>query len=197
LTPERVVQCRIPRGRACAAVEALDALARLTTFVAGQTFARNPDNGTNRVTMRLTSPAFADGAMIPPRYTCDGEGVSPEIEWFDVPDDAVSLALTCVDPDAPRGTFTHWIVWNLDPTRDGLAAGETPPEAGLGRNDFGDIGYGGPCPPRGHGPHRYILTLYALTTALDLPDDSTIAQLRDALDGTTIDRSELIGLFER
>src|SRR2546426_810537 len=120
--------------------------------------------------MRLTSPAFADGHPIPAHYTCDGANVSPELRWSDVPEGTLSLALTCEDPDAPRGTFTHWVIWNLDPTTGGIRAGEVPAGARQGRNDFGSVRYGGPCPPPGHGPHRYYFTLYAVGRAIALPE---------------------------
>lgn len=147
--------------------------------------------------MELTSPAFADGQPIPPRYTCDGANLSPELEWSGVPPETVSLALTCVDPDAPTGTFTHWLVWNIDPTLDGLPAGEVPPTARQGRNDFGNVGYGGPCPPRGHGPHRYVFTLHAASTEIPLPQGATIVQLAAALADVTLARAVLVGLYER
>jgi Raf kinase inhibitor-like YbhB/YbcL family protein len=147
--------------------------------------------------MRLLSPAFADGEPIPARYTCDGEDVCPELQWFEVPQGTVSLALTCQDPDAPRGTFTHWLVWNLSPAKGGIGAGEVPSGARQGRNDFGTIGYGGPCPPPGHGIHHYHFTLYALSTQLPLPEGATIGELRLAIAGTTLSLAELVGTYER
>ena len=147
--------------------------------------------------MKLTSPAFGDGAPIPARYTCDGENVSPELRWSDVPDDTSSLALTCEDPDAPRGTFTHWVIWNLDPTEGGIRAGDVPKGARQGRNDFGHVGYGGPCPPPGHGVHRYFFTLYAVSTEIGLPEGATIVQVRDALRDVTLAAAQLLGTYER
>jgi hypothetical protein len=147
--------------------------------------------------MKLTSPAFADGQPIPARYACDGENVSPELRWSDVPDGTLSLALRCEDPDAPRGTFTHWVLWNLDPTEGGIPAGEVPTGARQGRNDFGQVGYGGPCPPRGHGTHHYHFTLYAVPKEIGLPEGATITQLRDALRGVTLADAELVGTHER
>jgi Raf kinase inhibitor-like YbhB/YbcL family protein len=147
--------------------------------------------------MRLTSAAFADGQRVPTRYTCDGDNVSPELEWFEVPEGTVTLALTCQDPDAPRGTFTHWVVWNLSPAKGGLDAGEVPTGARQGVNDFGNVGYDGPCPPRGHGTHHYHFTLHAVPMELGLPEGSTIEDLRAALDGTALARAELVGTYER
>ena len=147
--------------------------------------------------MKLTSPAFADGQPIPARYTCDGDDVSPELRWSDLSDGTLSLALTCEDPDAPRGTFTHWVAWNLDPTTGGMPAGEIPPGVRQGRNDFGRVGYGGPCPPPGHGVHHYHFTLYALAKEIGLLQGATITQLRGALRGVTLADAELVGTYER
>lgn len=109
--------------------------------------------------------AVGEGAPIEVRYTCDGENVSPALEWAGVPEGTVELALAVEDPDAPRRTFTHWLAWGVDPGRSGLAEGEAPELEG--RNDFGDTGYGGPCPPRGE-EHRYVFRLLALDAAVDL-----------------------------
>ena len=147
--------------------------------------------------MNLTSPAFADGQPIPTRYTCDGENVSPELRWSGVPEGTSSLALTCADPDAPAGTFTHWVIWNLDPSMGGIAVDGVPTGARQGRNDFGHIGYGGPCPPPGHGVHRYVFTLYAVSTEIELPEGATIVELRDALRGVTLTAAPLLGTYER
>lgn len=147
--------------------------------------------------MNLTSPAFADGQPIPTRYTCDGENVSPELRWSGVPEGTSSLALTCTDPDAPGGTFTHWVIWNLDPSMGGIAVDGVPTGARQGRNDFGHIGYGGPCPPPGHGVHRYVFTLYAVSTEIELPEGATIVELRDALRGVTLTAAPLLGTYER
>jgi Raf kinase inhibitor-like YbhB/YbcL family protein len=147
--------------------------------------------------LKLSSPAFDNGEPIPARYTCDGENVSPELQWSDMPAGTVSLALTCQDPDAPRGVFTHWLMWDLAPEREGLEAGEVPPEAKQGVNDFGNVGYDGPCPPPGHGVHHYRFVLYAVSRRLVLLDGATIAELRAPLEGATLARSELVGTYER
>src|SRR6266536_2438083 len=97
----------------------------------------------------LRSDAFGDGEPIPARYTCEGEDVSPPLAWTGVPEGAVSLALICDDPDAPSGTFTHWVAWGIDPSTGGLAEGQSAPREGP--NGFGSGGYRGPCPPPGHG----------------------------------------------
>src|SRR6266542_2686441 len=99
--------------------------------------------------IHLTSPAFADRETIPERFTCDGDDISPPLEWSGIPDAAAELALLVEDPDAPGATFVHWVLFGLDPTTDGLAEGSVPPEAKNGLTSFGKTGYGGPCPPRG------------------------------------------------
>jgi Raf kinase inhibitor-like YbhB/YbcL family protein len=147
--------------------------------------------------MKLVSPAFGDGQRIPQRYTCDGENVSPELHWSGVPEDAAGLALICQDPDAPRGTFTHWLLWNLDPGKGELLTGETPEGARQGRNDFGHLGYDGPCPPSGHGTHHYHFMLHAVADVIDLPDGATIALLLRALVGSVLTRAELVGTYRR
>src|SRR6266540_1402431 len=122
----------------------------------------------------LTSTAFTDGAAIPVKYTCDGADVSPPLAWSGAPAGTKSFALICDDPDAPRGTWVHWVLFNLPAQEKELAEG-TPTSARLpnsarqGKNDFGNIGYGGPAPPKGK-PHRYFFKLYALDQTLDLPE---------------------------
>lgn len=147
--------------------------------------------------MELTSPEFNDGDPIPRTYTCDGEDASPPLRWSDVPDNTATLALTCEDPDAPGGTFVHWVLWGVDPTPDDLAEGETPAGAVQGRNGFGKSGYGGPCPPPGHGTHHYHFTLYALSEAISLGEGASIDELRGAMEGKVLAHAELVGTYER
>ena len=109
----------------------------------------------------VTSPAFEEGGPIPREFTCDGEGVSPPLEWSGVPEGTVELILTLLDPDAPAGVFTHWTVYAISPEAAGSPRGGAPEGAAEGLNDFDEVGYGGPCPPEGK-PHRYIFTLAAL-----------------------------------
>src|SRR5918996_4014924 len=116
----------------------------------------------------IRSSAFADGDQMPQKHSCEGDNVSPSLEWSNLPPETRSLALIVDDPDAPSGTFVHWLAWGLDPGDSGLGEGEAAPAEGT--NGFGDRGYGGPCPPPGHGPHRYFHRLYALDEKLDLPD---------------------------
>jgi len=145
--------------------------------------------------MELTSSAFADGQPIPQRHSCEGEDLSPPLSWTDVPEGATSLALIVDDPDAPRGTFTHWLGWGLDPAAGGLGEGEAAPLEG--RNDFGATGYRGPCPPPGHGPHRYFFRLHALAHELELEPGAARADLEQALAGRSVSVTELMGTYER
>lgn len=147
--------------------------------------------------MELTSDAFADGDEIPLRYTCDGANVAPDLAWSELPTGTRSVAAWCFDPDAPGGTFTHWTVWDLDPALGGIPEGHVPAGARQGRNGFGDAGYGGPCPPPGHGVHHYHFQLSALRRPLDLDDDVSPGEFSAALAEAKIDHAELVGLSER
>jgi Raf kinase inhibitor-like YbhB/YbcL family protein len=114
--------------------------------------------------IQIESPALSEGAAMPTRFTCDGENVSPPLRWSGVPEDATELRISLTDPDAPRGTFTHWLVTGVDPATSKVEEGTVPVDGTEGRNDFGDTGYGGPCPPAG-APHRYVFTVEALDAA--------------------------------
>jgi Raf kinase inhibitor-like YbhB/YbcL family protein len=141
------------------------------------------------------SSAFQDGAPIPRRHGCEGEDLSPPLSWSGVPEGTRSLALVVDDPDAPAGTFTHWLGWSLDPDAEGLGEGEAAPVEGT--NDFGTSGYRGPCPPPGHGRHRYSFRLYALDSDLDRRPGAGRRELERALEGHTLATAELIGTYER
>jgi Raf kinase inhibitor-like YbhB/YbcL family protein len=143
----------------------------------------------------LESGAFQHAQAIPRRHTCDGEDLSPALRWTNVPAGTRSLALIVHDPDAPSGVFTHWIAWGLDPAAGGL--GEGDPAPGEGRNDFGTTGYRGPCPPPGHGPHRYVFRLYALDTKLELRAGAAKAELEQAIAQHVLTTAELVGTYER
>ena len=143
----------------------------------------------------LESSAFDHAQAIPNRYTCEGEDLSPPLRWASVPDEARSLALLVDDPDAPRGVFTHWVAWGLDPGAGGLGVGEAAP--GEGRNDFGRVGYRGPCPPPGHGRHRYVFRLYALDHDLELHSGAGKVDLEQAITGHVLTTAELVGTYER
>jgi Raf kinase inhibitor-like YbhB/YbcL family protein len=158
-----------------------------------------------RLTIRLESPAFADGAAIPKDYTCDGKDVSPPLAWSGAPGAARSLALICEDPDAPSGTWTHWVIFNIPAAAQGLKEGIPAAEqvdvapggnaARQGKNDFGKVGYGGPCPPG--GTHRYFFRIYALDTQPDLGAGATKARLVDAMKGHLLAEGRLMGTYSR
>jgi Raf kinase inhibitor-like YbhB/YbcL family protein len=143
----------------------------------------------------LESNAFEHAQAIPTRHTCDGDDLSPELRWSNVPDGAESLALVVDDPDAPRGVFTHWVAWGFDPGEEGLGEGESAPREG--RNDFGAVGYRGPCPPPGHGRHRYVFRLYALVGEPGLEAGAGKADLERAIEGHVLTIAELVGTCER
>jgi len=152
--------------------------------------------------LTLSSSAFEDGGAIPARYSCEGPNVSPPLSWRGLPDGTKSLALILDDPDAPRGLFTHWIVYNLPPDHDGLpenaAAHEVSQWGGShGRNDFGQAAYGGPCPPRGDQAHRYYFRLYALDDRIELTAGASRPQVLDAIRDHVLARAELIGTYAR
>ena len=144
--------------------------------------------------MKLTSSAFKDGGNIPSRYTCDGDDISPPLQISDVPEKAEMLALVMDDPDAPMGTFDHWLVWNIPKDTTEIKEG-VEPEGIQGRTDFGKIGYGGPCPPS--GTHTYRFKLYALSKRLDLEEGARKSQLEEAMKGYIIEEVVLRGKYSR
>lgn len=154
------------------------------------------------MTLTLSSTDFAPGEMIPVRFTCEGADQSPALTWGGMPDGTASFALIMDDPDAPRGPFTHWLLYNLSSHVRGLPQGVEKVDAlsdsaRQGMNDFNRVGYGGPCPPVGHGPHRYYFTLYALDTMLDLPPRASKSDLLQAMDGHILGQAQIMGRFER
>ncbi len=145
------------------------------------------------VEMTLTSPVFAQDEAIPLVFSCDGDDISPELIWSGIPETAVSLVLIMDDPDAPVGTWDHWLLFNMPPDLEGLPQGET---AGTdGNNSWNRTGYGGPCPPG--GTHRYFFKLYALDTILDLPTGTAKGALEAAMDGHILGQVELMGTYTR
>ncbi len=144
--------------------------------------------------MELKSPAFEHGGTIPSRHTCDGADVSPTLRISGVPKGAAALALVMDDPDAPGGTFDHWLVWNIPPDTAEVPEG-TEPQGVEGRTGFGQLGYGGPCPPG--GTHRYRFKLYALDQPLDLRAGSGKAKLEGAMKGHVVAEAVLEGTYER
>jgi Raf kinase inhibitor-like YbhB/YbcL family protein len=160
-----------------------------------------PPAGKSVATLKVMSSSFRSGTAIPPQFTADDHNQSPPIEWSSVPADTKSLALVCDDPDASDQTWVHWVVFNIPPEMRklefGIPADETLPNGAIhGQNDFGDLGYGGPAPPKGQ-THRYYFKLYALDTMLDLPPRATKAQLLAAMEGHLLGAGELIGTYRR
>ncbi len=147
------------------------------------------------INMQLTSPAFEHEKDIPSQYTCDGQNINPPLKIEAVPENTESLALIIDDPDAPSGTFIHWLVWNIDPKTNKIEENSVPQGAIEGMTNFGETGYGGPCPPS--GTHRYFFKLYALDTELDLTPNAGKDNLEQAMQGHILDSTELIGLYSR
>lgn len=151
--------------------------------------------------MKLSSPAFTEGGTIPKEHTGDGPDTSPPLQWSEVPPATRSVALICDDPDAPRGTWVHWVLFNLPPGTRDLSAGvpkqgTLPSGVKQGTTDFRKVGYGGPAPPPGK-PHRYFFKLYAVDTMLNLPEGATKAEVEAALKGHTLEMVQLMGLYGR
>ncbi|MFC1738478.1 YbhB/YbcL family Raf kinase inhibitor-like protein [Planctomycetota bacterium] len=150
--------------------------------------------------IKITSPAFEEGGMIPSKYTCDGEDISPPLQWQNVPEGTKSIALISDDPDAPMGTWVHWVLYELPAETSELAenipADESLPNgAKQGTSDFGRIGYGGPCPPS--GTHRYFFKIYALDSDAGLEAGATKGQLLKAMEGHILATGQLIGKYKR
>jgi Raf kinase inhibitor-like YbhB/YbcL family protein len=145
--------------------------------------------------MKISSPAFEENSKIPEKYTCDGENVNPPLKIEGIPKEAKSLVLIVDDPDAPMGTFLHWLVWNIPPETNLIEENSLPEGAVQGKNDFGKENYGGPCPP--FGTHRYFFKLYALDKKLDLPIGSKLKEVEEAMKGHILDQAQLIGLYQR
>jgi Raf kinase inhibitor-like YbhB/YbcL family protein len=149
----------------------------------------------------ISSPDFQNGGDIPKKFTCDGADISPELSWTDAPAGTQGFALIADDPDAPAGTWTHWVIYEIPahvhkldqnvPKNEDLPSG-----ARQGRNDFRKIGYAGPCPPAGK-PHRYFFKLYALDTRLNLKPGTSKAELEKSMQGHTLAKTELMGKYKR
>lgn len=147
-----------------------------------------------KTTMKITSPAFGNNQPIPPRYTCDGNNMSPPLAFSDVPENAKSLVLSVDDPDAPSSTWVHWVVFNI-PKEVREVKENSVPQGVQGVTSFGKPGYGGPCPPS--GTHRYFFKLYALDTTLSLTDKIDKKTVEAAMQNHIITHAELIGLYSK
>lgn len=144
--------------------------------------------------MKITSPAFLDGELIPPTYTCDGDNVNPPLEISDVPEGTKSLALIMDDPDAPKETFTHWLMWNIPPNTRNIPENDWLDGAEQGLNDAGELGYMGACPPA--GVHHYRFKLYALNSVLNLTGEIRKEDLEREINNSLIEKTELVGLYK-
>lgn len=145
--------------------------------------------------MKLSSSAFSQNEIIPKKYTCDGENVNPPLSIADIPKETKSLVLIVDDPDAPKGTWVHWTVFNINPEIKEIAENSIPKDGIEGMTDFGRPGYGGPCPPS--GTHRYFFKIYSLDTKLDLKANASKKDLEKAMAGHILAKAELIGLYQR
>ncbi len=145
--------------------------------------------------LKISSPAFSHGESIPARYTCDGYDASPGLVIGKVPPAALSLALIVDDPDAPGGTWVHWVVWNIPAQVREIPENDLPPLAIQGKNDWKRNKYGGPCPPS--GTHRYFFRIFALDTTLNLNSSTTKADLERAMQGHILAKGELMGTYRR
>jgi Raf kinase inhibitor-like YbhB/YbcL family protein len=151
--------------------------------------------------MTITSTAFHNDSTIPQKFTCQGEDISPELAWSGAPAETQSFALLCEDPDAPGGTYIHWVIYNIPTTERGLAENfpkrdKLPNGTRQGINDFKQMGYGGPCPPPGKA-HRYYFKLYALDAMINIPGEATRDQLLNAMHGHILAEGETIGMYQK
>jgi Raf kinase inhibitor-like YbhB/YbcL family protein len=174
---------------------------KTAAFLLGALIAATLAFAASPMKMEIKSPAFENGADIPRKFTCDGEDVSPRLAWKSAPAGAKAFALIADDPDAPAGTWVHWVIYDLPATTkdlaEGVAADETLPDgAKQGLNNFRKVGYGGPCPPRGPA-HRYFFKFYTLDAPTNLKPRATKQQLLDAIKGHILAEAELVGRYGR
>jgi Raf kinase inhibitor-like YbhB/YbcL family protein len=154
-----------------------------------------PPGANNKNMLNITSPVFSAGETVPVKYTCDGSGINPPLTISEVPEKAKSLALIMDDPDAPAGTFDHWVLWNIDPKITEIGEDSIPPGAVLGSNGAGKLAYIGPCPPS--GTHRYFFKLYALDSTPDIAEGSKKGMVEKAMEGHILEEANLMGRYER
>ncbi|MEX2457733.1 MAG: YbhB/YbcL family Raf kinase inhibitor-like protein [Actinomycetota bacterium] len=147
--------------------------------------------------LEVTSPAFPQGGEIPVEFTCDGDEVSPPLLWSGVPDGTAELAVIATDPDAPGGTFVHWVLLHVPATITSLETGAAPGESAVGLNSTGEAAYGGPCPPEGDDPHRYRFTVYALSRVIDAGDEAGYDEVRGQIADAALAEGTLEGRYGR
>lgn len=145
----------------------------------------------------LSSSAFENNHPIPVRYTCDGLTISPPLSIGEIPESARSLALFCEDPDSVAGVWDHWIMWNIHVITRSIEEGKVPEGVIEGKNTFGKIGWGGPCPRKGDRPHRYVFTLFALDSSLDVGPGAAKREVTGKMDGHIVEKTTLTGLYQR
>ena len=148
-------------------------------------------------TVKLTSPAFGEGQTIPRQLTCDGDNLSPPLHWSKPPQAAKELALLMEDPDAPGGTFVHWLVYRIRLGTQEIVGGQAPSRSIEAKNSFGDAKYGGPCPPKGDMPHRYVFTIYALGKSIAPETNAEPGKIRDAIAKAALARGQLTAKYGR
>ena len=166
-----------------------------------QTPKTNPEKGAANMALSITSTAFKDGAAIPKKFTCDGEDLSPALSWSGAPAGTKSFALICDDPDAPMGTWVHWVMWGIPASAPSLPEGvektaTLPGGIKQGLNSWPKAGYNGPCPPPGK-PHRYYFKLYALDSEPDLPANANKAALENTMKGHVLGQGQTMGTYGR
>lgn len=174
-------------------------LSLVTIATVGCEFEQPPEEA--KMTLNVSTSAFEEGGRIPIKYSCEGKDVSPALQWDEPPMGTQSFALIMDDPDAPAGVFTHWVIFNILSNNQQLTEAiptqaQLPSGALQGKNDFGRIGYGGPCPPPGP-QHRYRFTLYALDKALDVTSGASKKQVLDAMEGHILAQGQLTGTYQR
>ena len=153
--------------------------------------------------MKISSPVFKNNDYIPSKYSCEGRDINPPLIIEEIPNNTKYLALIMDDPDAPRGTFVHWVAWNIEAVNEipeaipKMHVVTSPISMRQGKNSAYQIGYIGPCPPVGHGVHHYHFKIYALDTELDLPESSKKEDLLEAMNGHIIEQAEVVGLYKR
>jgi hypothetical protein len=162
-------------------------------------FVLNEPNSSKSTKIKIESPAFNRNQIIPTKYTCDGENISPPLKWSNFPYRTVSFVIICDDPDAPGGNWVHWVIYNIPAKlqlNENIPNLERLPDGTMqGKNSWGKIGYGGPCPPS--GTHKYIFKIYALDNFLDIPGGATKKEVLQAMNGKVIAKGELIGKYKR
>jgi Raf kinase inhibitor-like YbhB/YbcL family protein len=178
------------------AIAALLALAACST--GGGSGAVDLPAPTGAATLVLSTEAFADGAPIPARYTCDGQGLAPLLTW-QAPGSPAEFVVVMTDPDAPGGTFVHWVMFGISPETPSVGEGQGPAGARQGTNSFGSVGYGAPCPTPGDSPHHYVFTMYALSTqsTRGLPSGATLEQVVKRISCCIAASGTLSGTYER